>query len=284
VADELGRQPYYSPDEWLIFNWCEQYYDRPWTDAEIAAELEALGYVFTGAGSQAMRVSLDKAIVRQRLIEAGVPMPAGRIYHTDQVEDWSTFPAIVKPTNQHASYGISRASLVESKAELRLQVQAVLDEFAQPVMVEEFIDGREVHVAMLGNHEIEVLPPLEIDYTLFDERRDRIYTNEAKFDKESSSYHLTKFLCPAPIDNVTQARLADVSRRAYQVVGCRDYGRIDCRLRNGQPYVLDVNPNADLTFESDHAIGSKMLGWNYGRLASRIVQCAAERWPQPAAR
>ena len=282
VVDELGSQACYAPDEWLLFNWCEQYCDRPWTDAEIAAEIEALGYVFTGADSATMRFSMDKVLVRERLASAGVPIPSGRIYQDDRTSDWTIFPAIVKPANQHASYGISRASLVETPAELHQQVQHVLDEFGPPVIVEEFIDGREIHVAMLGNREIEVLPPLEIDYTLFDQMRDRIYTNEAKFDKESEPYHLAKFLCPAPLDKATQARLEEVARLAYRVTGCRDYGRIDARLRDGKPVVLDVNPNADLTFESDHAIGTKMLGWTYGQLAARIVEHASERWPVPA--
>jgi D-alanine-D-alanine ligase len=124
-----------------------------------------------------------------------------------------------------------------------------------------------------------MLPPLEIDYSLFGDRRDRIYTNEAKFDKHQLPYYLTKFLCPAPLDEATQKRLEEVALAAYRLGGCRDYGRVDLRLRDGEPLVLDVNPNADLSFESDHAIGSKMLGWTYGQLAARIIACAAERWP-----
>ncbi len=280
VKDELGRQPHYLPRDWLVFNWCEQYYDRPWTDAEIAEELEQLGYVFTGAGSDAMRLSMDKAKVRERLRAAGVPMPRGQWYADDHIDDWSIFPAIVKPTNTHASYGISRSSLCESRDELRRQVQWVLEEFKQAALVEEFIDGREIHVALIGNEDVVALPPMEIDYTLFDEVRDRIYTNEAKFDKLGTAYYLTKFLCPAPLDETTYATMNEFAKIAYRAGGCRDYGRVDLRLRDGQPLVLDVNPNADLTFESDHAIGSKMLGWTYGQLATRIVECALDRWPK----
>ena len=280
VSDELGRQPHYSSHEWLVFNWCEQYYDRPWTDAEIADELEQLGYVFTGAGSAGMRLSMDKAKVRERLLAAGAPMPSGRLYADDHIDDWSIFPAIVKPTNQHASYGISRASLVESPAELRRQVQGGLDEFRQAALVEEFVDGREMHVALIGNRDLIALPLMEVDYTLFKEMRDRIYTNEAKFDKFAAPYYLTKFLCPVPLDAATQAKIEEIAKIAYRVGGCRDYGRVDLRLRDGQPVVLDVNPNADLAFESDHAITSKMLGWTYGELASHIVECALERWPR----
>ena len=281
VVNELGGHPYYSPDEWLIFNWCEQYYDRPWTDTEITSELEVLGYVFTGAGPQTMRTSMDKALVRQLLSEAGVPLPEGRVYRDDHVEDWTIFPAMVKPSNQHSSQGISRASLVESPDELRRQVQWVLDEFKLAVaLVEEFIDGREVHVPLVGNRSIEVLPPVEIDYTLFKDMRDRIYTNEAKFDKLNAPYYLTKFLCPAPLDAGTQSRLEEAARSAYRAAGCRDYGRIDLRMKDGQPIVLDVNPNADLSFESDHAIAAKMLGLTYGQLAARIVECALDRWPR----
>jgi D-alanine-D-alanine ligase len=279
VTRELGCHPHYSPDRWLVFNWCEQYVERPWTDTEIVTELDALGYVYTGADAARMRLSMNKGRVREALVAAGVPMPIGRLYAGDAIDDWSIFPAIVKPINQHASFGISRSSLVESPDELRRQVQWVVDEFKEAALVEEFIDGREVHVALIGNRDVVTLPPLEVDYSLFDSRRDRIYTNEAKFDKSSAPFYLTKFLCPAPLDAATEAQVTAIAAVAYRVGGCRDYGRVDLRLRDGQPLVLDVNPNADLAFESDHAIASKMSGWTYGQLAARIVECARERWP-----
>lgn len=278
VLDELGRAPY-RPTEWIVFNWCEQYYDRPWTDAEITSELAQLGYVFTGADAARMRFSLDKVQVRSALAAAGVPLPIGQQYCTDEVADWSLFPAIVKPANQHSSYGISRASLVESTAELKRQVQWVLDEFHGAALVEEFVDGREIHVPLLGNGDLTMLPPMEVDYSLFNGQRDRIYTNEAKFDKSTAPYYLTKFLCPAPLDAATLAKVEAVAKAAYTIGGCRDYGRVDMRLRDGQPVVLDVNPNADLASESDHAIAATVLGWTYGQLAARIVDGAAQRWP-----
>src|SRR5512136_3465992 len=226
-----------------------------------------------------MRLSMDKAAVRQRLEAAGVPVPIGRVYTDDAIDDWLIFPAIVKPANQHSSSGVSRRSLVENPVELRQQVQWVLDEFGGPAVVEEFVDGREIHVALIGNQDVTILPPMEIDYSLFGDIHDRIYTNEAKFDKQNLPYYLTKFLCPAPLNAATRRRVEAAALAAYRLGGCRDYGRVDLRLRRGEPVVLDVNPNADLTFESDHAIGSKMLGWTYGQLAARIVACAVERWP-----
>ena len=130
---------------------------------------------------------MDKARVRERLEAAGVPVPIGRVYTDDQCDDWTIFPAIVKPANQHSSYGVSRRSLVENPAELRRQVQWVLDEFGGPAVVEEFVDGREIHVALIGNRDVAVLPPMEIDYSLFGDPHDRIYTNEAKFDKAAAA-------------------------------------------------------------------------------------------------
>jgi len=280
VLNELGRQPCYPRDRWLVFNCCEQYIDRPWSDAEIAGELGQLGYVFTGADVNGMRLSMDKAQVRQRLEAAGVPVPIGRATTGDGLDDWTAFPAIVKPANQHSSLGVSRRSLVENPGELRQQVRWVLEEFGGPAVVEEFVDGREIHVALIGNRDVTLLPALEIDYSLFGDIHDRIYTNEAKFDKQQLPYYLTKFLCPAPLNAATQQRVEAAALAAYRLGGCRDYGRVDLRLRHGEPVVLDVNPNADLTFESDHAIGSKMLGWTYGQMAAQIIECALERWPE----
>ena len=200
VLNELGRQPCYPRDRWLVFNWCEQYIDRPWSDAEIAGELEQLGYVFTGADVNGMRLSLDKARVRQRLEAAGVPVPIGRVYTDAGIDDWPVFPAIVKPANQHSSCGVSRRSLVENPDELRRQVQWVLEEFGGPAVVEEFVDGREIHVALIGNRDVTILPAMEIDYSLFGDIHDRIYTNEAKFDKQQLPYYLTKFLVPGAVE------------------------------------------------------------------------------------
>ncbi|HZY44685.1 MAG TPA: ATP-grasp domain-containing protein [Anaerolineae bacterium] len=282
VKEELGRQSRYHPADWLIVNWCEQYIDRPWTDAEIAQEIEDLGYVFTGADGRALRLSLDKTLVRRCLIEAGVTVPIGQVYHDDHLDDWKIFPAIVKPSNTHASDGITPASLVESPIELKRQVQAVLDQYQRPVIVEEYIDGREIHLPLLGNRSIEPIAPMEIDFTLFNDIHDRFYTNEAKFDRESARYQLVRFLCPAPIDARLYARMVEIAQTAYRAVGCRDYARIDLRLRGDQLYVLDVNHNADLTSEAEHSIASKMMGWSYGQLASRIIECALERWPDRA--
>src|SRR5512145_2079417 len=141
VLNELGGQACYPRDSWLVFNWCEQYIDRPWSDAEIAGELEQLGYVFTGADANGMRLSMDKASVRRRLEAAGVPVPIGRVYTDDRIDDWGVFPAIVKPANQHSSCGVSRQSLVENAGELKRQVRWVLEEFSSPAVVEEFVDG-----------------------------------------------------------------------------------------------------------------------------------------------
>ncbi len=147
------------------------------------------------------------------------------------VDDWSVFPAIVKPANQHSSCGVSRRSLVENPGELRRQVQWVLEEFGGPAVVEEFVDGREIHVALIGNRDVTMLPPMEIDYSLFGDIHDRIYTNEAKFDKQQLPYYLTKFLCPAPLNAATQQRVEAAALAAYRLGGCRDYGRVDLRLR-----------------------------------------------------
>lgn len=173
--------------------------------------------------------------------------------------------------------------MVETPIELKRQVQAVLDQFQRPVIVEEYIDGREIHLPLLGNRSIEPIAPMEIDFALFNDMHDRIYTNEAKFDKESARYYLVRFLCPAPIDAQLYARIVEITRTAYRATGCRDYARIDVRLRGDQIYVLDVNHNADLTSEAEHSVASKMMGWSYGQLASRIIDCALERWPGRAA-
>jgi D-alanine-D-alanine ligase len=279
--DDLSVLDGFRPDEWLIWNWGEELNGQPWTEAEVAAELERRGFAYTGASPAIFRTVQSRAGVKQRLRAAGLPTLPARVFHDPaRASEWSLYPAIVKGANQHASYGISGQSVVRNAAELASRIEYLRADFADDALVEPFLDTREFHVAVWGNAQPEALPPMELDYSMFDDMRDRLYTYDWKFDRESRGYREMGMPCPAPLDRPDwQARLMAVAVEAYNAIGLRDYGRVDMRMLGDEPQILDVNANPDLDEGSVLPISSKVAGYSYGAMLDRIARCAAERMP-----
>jgi D-alanine-D-alanine ligase len=269
----------FDPQQHLVFNWCESIPGIPHSESRVARELERLRFTFTGADANTLTLSEDKGQVKQVLDQAGIPSPAWRIYDRTAAKDWDRFPAIVKPLHEHCSEGITTESVVFSGQELEKRIHHVLNTYSQPALVEDFIDGREFHVSLWGNGRIEMLPPVEMDFSLFDQVRDRLCTYEAKFVPGSTHYEGIQTLLPAPLSEPELQAMEQVCQEAYKAVGCRDYGRIDLRVRDGIYYILDVNPNADISSDASLACAAELVGYSYGEAASRIIRLAAGRLP-----
>jgi len=270
----------YAPGEWVVFNWCEAIPGVPYSEARVAEELEAMGYAFTGASSAALKLAGDKRRVKRVLRRDGIPTPAWQVCRFPaEAAAWDSYPAIVKPAFEHSSIGLDRGSVVLTRGELIARMRYVFEKMAQPVLVEEFIDGREFHVPVWGNARVEVLPAVEMDFSFFSDVRDRLCTYEAKFHPDSVPYQKTGSILPAKLTAVEQARLETVCQAAYRSQLCRDYARLDLRLKGGEFYVLDVNANADISPEASIACAAGVAGWSFGAMASRMVRMAAERLP-----
>jgi D-alanine-D-alanine ligase len=269
----------YSPDEHVVLNWCEGVPGIPWSDALVAETLEALNYAYTGAPADVLAFCQDKYLVKCRLDEAGVPTPRWRLYPTPDCEGWDCFPAIVKPSRQHCSFGVTEESVVMTPAELRRRVAYVLQEFQEPALVEDFIDGREFHVSLWGNGTIQMLPPAEMDFAAFDDVRERLCTYDSKFDPSSRHLNEIGLLLPAPLTDAEYRSLEEISIATYRLAGCRDYARLDVRLRDGRFYVLDINPNADISSDATMAFAAQSAGFSFGAMGSRLVNLAALRHP-----
>jgi D-alanine-D-alanine ligase len=274
-----------DPREWIVFNWCEGYADRPWDYAGVTEELDRLGYHYTGADTWSHRVSLDKGRVQAVLREGGVPIPRGCVLQPTDDLDWSIFPAIVKPIDQHGSYGINRQSVVHDRQQLRQQLASVMEKYQVPAVVEEFIAGREFQVSVWGNRRVEVLPEVELAFGTAPGWEERIYTYEMKFDPDGPLHHDAGFVCPSMLTPQLRARIGRVCRAAYRAIRCRDYARVDLRVRNDRAYVVDVNPNPDINSESLLVIAASVVGLSYEEVVARITEFAVERWraTQPAA-
>lgn len=276
IANRLGS---FNPAEHIVFNWCEGLPGLAHSEWLVAKSLEMLGFTFTGADSATLALSQDKFRVKLILDRAGIPTPAWRVFHYPDPADWKLFPAIVKPMQEHCSAGITADSVVFNPAQLKDRIAFVLEGYKQPALVEDFIDGREFHVSVWGNESLTVLPPAEMDFSFFNDVRKRLCTYDSKFIPGSEHYEKIETLLPAPLTNEELKILNEVCQNSYRAIGCRDYARMDIRLRDGIFYVLDVNPNADISSDASMACAADAAGITYGQMGSIIVEMAADRHP-----
>jgi len=276
LSDLLSQ---YDPSKLVVFNWCEEVPGIPRSSWMVAQELERQGFTYTGADYPALVLSQDKRQVQQRLKEACIPTPVWRIYYSASQLDWDLFPAIVKPSFEHYSLGIARESVVQSPTELIKRIRYVIDKHQQPALVEEFIDGREFHVGVIGNVQLQMLPPAEIDFSAFSDIHDRLCTYDTNFNPDSLSYQSVCARLPIDFTPEELACMERVVLGAYRATSCRDYARMDLRLRDGVFYILDVNHNADISPDTSLIKAAEMIGFPYGHFGSLLVNLAAERHP-----
>ena len=269
----------YDPNEHLILNWCEELPGVPHSEHQIAQTLEQMGYTFTGAGSQLLALSQDKHRIKSILRQRQIPTPEWQVYSSTKNIRWTRFPAIVKLAFEHCSYGITRESVVQSTEELVQRVEFVVNEMGQPALVEEFIDGREFHVGVIGNEIVRVLSPAEIDYSSFSDIHDRLCTYESNYDPASLAYQLTRPKLPVALPEEQLGKLQEIVTAAYRGIDCRDYARMDVRLHDDSFYLLDVNPNPDISSDTSLVLGAELDGLSYGELGSLLISLAAQRHP-----
>jgi len=269
----------FDPSEHIVFNWCEGLPGLEHSEWLVAKRLEMLGFTFTGADSETLALAQDKYRVKVLLEQAGVPTPPWRIVNHTGPCEWNRFPAIVKPMNEHCSAGITRDAVVLNPMELENRIPFILETYNQPALVEDFIDGREFHVSVWGNEKLTVLPVAEMDFSFFKDVKDRLCTYDSKFIPGSDSYEKIETLLPAPLTREEKLALEKVCCDAYRALGCRDYARLDIRLRDNIFYALDVNPNADISHDASMACAAEVAGISYGQMGSLFVRLAARRHP-----
>jgi D-alanine-D-alanine ligase len=184
----------------------------------------------------------------------------------------------VKPLRSDASLGIGGKSLVHDAVELMERVAAIHKELEDSALAEEYIEGREFYVGVLGNAQPKALPPVEVDFTGFPEGVPKVMDSKAKWDERSDEYKGTKSVI-ANLPDELRARLQKVAVDAYRALRVRDYGRVDLRLTDtGEIYVLEVNASCYLEKSSEFAMAAGASGLDYSRLIERIVNLASERF------
>lgn len=278
--DLAGILQPFDPREHIILNWCEELPGISRSDTVAARILEDLRFVYTGSPPEVLSFTWDKAAVKALLDKTSIATPRWQVFQSHEKHDWNCFPAIVKPAFEHCSSGIDAESVVLNPEALKDRIIYVQDVFRQPALVEDFIDGREFHVTIWGNGTIEMLPPAEMDFSAFDDLRDRLCSFDSKFTPGSPHYEKIELRIPADLTEGEKRQLEQTAARAYKVTGCRDYARIDLRLRDGVFYVLDINPNADISPDTSLVYAAEAAGLTYGTFGSRLVNLAARRHPR----
>jgi len=270
----------FDPGKHVVFNWCEELPGKPRSDAAVAEILEQLHFAYTGSPPDVLACSWDKAATKALLNRSGIPTPVWRVFReAKDADQWGRFPAIVKPAFEHCSLGITSDAVVTDPQALRSRLAFVLETFDQPVIVEDFVDGREFHVTIWGNGLVRALPAAEMNFNALEDMRDRLCTFDSKFTPGSLHYEKIELLVPAPLDEAQMTCLNRTAMDAYRVTRCRDYARIDVRLGDGVYYVLDINPNADFSPDTSMVVAAEAAGLSYGVLASFMVNLAAQRHP-----
>ncbi|MBE0479637.1 MAG: hypothetical protein IBX68_01530 [Dehalococcoidia bacterium] len=269
----------YDPLEHIVFNWCETVPGIPHSEWLVAWYLERAGFVFTGADSNCLALTQEKSRIKYVLETSEVPTPRWKVFDRPPPPGACAFPAIVKPVREHCSEGISRESVVITDEELGRRIEYIAQIYRQPALVEDFLDGREFHVSLWGNGRIEMLPPVEMDFSFFGDIRDRLCTYESKHIPQSAHYQNIQAHVPARLTEDEAEELERTCRAAYAAARCRDYARIDLRLQDGVFHVLDVNPNADISADASMACAAEKAGYTYGEMGSRLVRLAARRHP-----
>jgi D-alanine-D-alanine ligase len=275
AVEELERR---RPD--VVFSLVESIRDEARLEPAMTYLLEWLGIPYTGAPPLALSLALQKPVARAVLQSVGIAVPKGIVLERpdDPLADLR-YPLIVKPSHEDASLGIGSASVVHDETAARERVRFVLDRFTQPALVEEFVDGREFYVALLGPADDPVVLPFrEIDFGL-PPHLPRIAGYEAKWMPDTPEYRGTPSVVVADLDPELGADLEMISRAAYRAIGLRDYGRIDLRLDPARgPLVLDVNPNPELLPGTTGIAGSALeAGRSFSELVRYIVEQALAR-------
>ncbi|GAB4164622.1 MAG: ATP-grasp domain-containing protein [Geothermobacteraceae bacterium] len=266
----------FRPD--VIFNLCEAFWGDSRREMHVAALFDLLGVPYTGSDALCLGLTQDKFRTKALLVQAGLPTPPFFLVQEGEkyppIEKFR-FPMFVKPPYEDGSQGISADSVVRNRKELMARVAYIHATYRQPALVEEFIDGRELNVAILGFRKTSMLPISEIIFP--PGMNHRIVCFESKWQEESDLYHQVRGVCPAELGAREQLVINVAALRAYKLLGCRDYARIDIRLRNQTPYILEVNANPDLSPGAGLARAAKAEGRSYQKLVARILDCALQR-------
>ena len=272
-----------KPD--LIFNLAESFGGRSALESNVAALLNLLGLRYTGSSPAGLILAGDKTLTKKVLTFHGILTARFATVFRGAV-DWAgdiNFPLILKPPQEDASLGITQKSIVNDVQELLQMISSLQTEYQSPVLAEEFIDGREFYVGVLGNSDAQALPVMELDFSGYPEGRPKIASWEAKWgdegDEKGAEFEGTKSIFPTDLSDELSERMQKVAIDAFHALRLRDYARVDLRVNAKEEiYVIEVNPNCYLEKNAEFATAARKSGLEYAQLIDRITELASARY------
>jgi len=283
-ADEYAYQKLMVERPDIVFNIAEGFHGAS-REAQIPAMLEMLNIPYTGSDPLTLSICLDKSRAKEILSYHKIPTPKFIVINdiSEIVGNNIPYPSIVKPLYEGSSKGIFNSSVVRNGTELSQAVSLALERYHEPVIVEEYLGGREFTVAILGNGEdITILPIVEIKFDTLPGGVNPIYSYEAKWIWDKAESPLEIFSCPASITSQLKSEIEDICRKAYTILRCRDWCRIDVRCdEKGKPYILELNPLPGiLPKPEDNSCfpkAARAAGMSYKQLIQTVLFVAAKR-------
>ncbi|HEY7331214.1 MAG TPA: ATP-grasp domain-containing protein [Gemmataceae bacterium] len=262
----------------VVFNLFEGLADTGDTEAHVAGILEWLEIPYTGCPNQTLCLARSKHITKHLLAGAGLPTAKFFVAEDVPIEecplDW---PVIVKPATQDASVGLDQGSVVTNLERLNDRIAHLLENYGPPILIEEFIRGREFNVGIIEAPELRVLPVSEILFTDKDPDFWPIVTYDAKWKPGTRDYEATPPKYPARVAPRLRSKVEALAKRAFRLLGCRDYARVDFRVRGSKPYILEINPNPDFSPTAGLAGGLESAGISHTQFTLDLVQRALAR-------
>ena len=273
ILDEVKNYP---PD--VVFNLTEHFNDHSAYDRNVASLLEMLDLRYTGTGPTGLTLCKNKGMAKEILAYHRIRFPDFAIFPPGSAirrPKRLSFPLFIKPLNEEASYGISQDSFSENDQAFEERVKFIHERMNQEALVEEYIDGRELYVSILGNKRLQVFPLREVIFSQVPEGRPRFATFKAKWDESYRKRWGIENIFARPLPNGMAERIAEICKRVYRVLRIRGYGRIDLRVTpDGGIVVLEANPNPNLARDDEFAQSAMKAGLTYERLIQRVLGLA----------
>ena len=276
VAEAIRQ---YAPD--LVFNQCESCHNDRALEPNMPAMLELMKIPYTGSGPDGLLLCKDKALAKEVLSHHRVRIPKFVVSHLKsplrRLQNFG-YPAFVKPIGQESSDGIAKASFVRDETEAIERLRFLHQKFNSDAMVEEYIEGRELYISVLGNRRKQVFPPREIFFARVPDDEPKFATSHAKWnDAYRSKWGITNGPA-APLPEQVEKDLRKLARNVYSWLRIRGFGRIDLRLSpKNEMFVIEANPNPALSAEDDFAQSAQAAGVGYDALISEIVSAALSK-------
>ncbi len=275
LADLRSAITDWKPD--IAFNLLEEFQGIVTYDQYVVAFLELMRQPYTGCNPRGMMISRDKALSKQILSYHRIPTPKFALLPRNRryrVPPRLKFPLFVKSATEDASLGISQASIVHDGAKLRERVEFIHEQTHSDALVEEYIEGREIYIGVLGNERLTTFPLWELNFGTLPDVMAGIATRKVKWDRKYQQKH---GIGTGPAENLPDglpARMARLARRIYRTLNLTGYARIDLRVTSaGQLFVLEANANPNLAQTEDFALSAQSSGVDYERTLERIMSC-----------